>query len=203
MPGVCRQAAVACVLLGFIMNGFSQEHGSSAPEARKVAEQAYLFGYPLVLMELTRRSMTMEGSANFVNHFGHMPFFPDEHFRQVIRPNADTLYSTSWLDLSKEPVLLHVPDTHGRYYVMQIMDAWSETIATPGKHTTGTAEGWFAIVGPGWKGTLPAGMRAIVSPTNTVWLVGRTQTNGAADYDYVHAIQGGYQLALLSNSPQF
>src|SRR5262249_48589805 len=121
---------------------------------------------------------------------------------QVIRPNADTLYSTSWLDLSKEPVLLHVPDTHERYYVMQIMDAWSETIAAPGKRTTGTAEGWFAIVGPGWKGTLPAGMRAIASPTNTVWLLGRTQTNGTADYGYVHDIQGGYQLALLSHFPQ-
>jgi len=202
MVRICRLAAVLCVLLGFTANCCSQEQGPSAAEVRKVAEQAYLFGYPLVLMELTRRSMTMESSPNFVNHFGHLPFFPDEHFRQVIRPNSDTLYSTSWLDLSKEPVLLHVPDTHGRYYVMQVMDAWSETIAAPGKRTTGTAEGWFAIVGPGWKGTLPAGMRAIVSPTNTVWLLGRTQANGTADYDYVHAIQGGYQLALLSHYPQ-
>lgn len=180
----------------------AQQPQAAGPDLSKVAEQAYLFAYPLVLMELTRRNMTLDGSPDFVNHFSHAPIFPDERFRQVIRPNADTLYSISWLDLSQEPVLLHVPDTHDRYYVMQLMDAWSETIASPGKRTTGTAEGWFAIVGPGWKGSLPRGAHRIDSPTNTIWLLGRTQTNGAADYDHVHAIQSGYQLALLSHYPQ-
>src|SRR5215831_7433423 len=105
----------------------------SAAEARQIAQQVYAFGYPLVLMEMTRRAATLDGSPRFVNHFSHAPAFPDDRFRQVIRPNADTLYSTAWLDLSKEPVLLHVPDTKGRYYLFQIMDAWSETIAAPGK----------------------------------------------------------------------
>jgi len=202
MPDLRKQPAIWSLLLVLAMRGYAQEQGPSAAEVGKIAEQAYLFAYPLVVMDLTRRSMTMEGSANFVNHFGHAPFFPDEHFRQVVRPNADTLYSTSWLDLSKEPVLLHVPDSHQRYYVMQLMDAWSETFAAPGKRTTGTGEGWFAIVGPGWKGQLPPGVRRIDSTTTTVWLLGRTQTNGPGDYDYVHTIQGGYQLALLSNYPQ-
>ncbi len=197
-----RQAAIIGLLLVLVMRCVPQEPGLPAPEVRKIAEQAYLFGYPLVLMDLTRRSMTKDGSADFVNHFSHAPLFPDERFRQVIRPNADTLYSTSWLDLSQGPVLLHVPDTQGRYYVLQLMDAWSETISSPGKRTTGTGEGWFAIVGPGWKGELPSGARRIDSPTNAVWLLGRTQTNGTADYDTVHAIQRGYQLALLGRYPQ-
>lgn len=204
-PTTCLwQDVLVCLLFATLVTPrcFSQKPEPSAAELSQIAEQAYLFAYPLVLMDLTRRSMTMDGSADFVNHFGHAPFFPDEHFRQVIRPNADTLYSTCWLDLSQEPVLLHVPDTHGRYYVMQLMDAWSETISSPGKRTTGTAEGWFAIVGPGWKGKLPPGVRQIDSPTNEVWLLGRTQTNGTSDYDYVHSIQGGYQLALLSHYPQ-
>lgn len=196
-----RRQAAAWLLIVLGPTCLAQGTATSTAELRQIAEQAYIFAYPLVVMHFTRQNMTMEGSANFVNHFTHAPFFPDEHFRQVVRPNADTLYSTSWLDLAAEPVLLHVPDTHQRYYVMQLMDAWSETFAAPGKRTTGTKEGWFAIAGPGWNGNLPSGVRRIDAPTNIVWLLGRTQTNGASDYDSVHSIQGGYQLALLSHFP--
>jgi hypothetical protein len=189
---------LACMALCLAQSAFPQEAMPSDPEVRKIAEQAYLFAYPMVLMELTRRGMTLDGSPELINHFNHVPVFPDDRFRQVIRPNADTLYSGAWLDLSKEPILLHVPDTHGRYYLMQLMDAWTETISSPGKRTTGTGERWFAIVGPGWKGNLPAGVERITCPTNTAWLLGRTQTNGPSDYDFVHKIQGGYKLAPLS-----
>jgi hypothetical protein len=190
--------------MGAVTTGNAAQ-GQSAPsdveEARTIAGQAYTFAYPLVLMEMTRRANTQNGSPRFVNHFVHARAFPDERFRQVIRPNADTLYSSSWLDLSQEPMLLHVPDTKGRYYVMQFMDAWTETIASPGKRTTGTGERWFAIVGPGWKGKLPEDVQRIDCPTNTSWLIGRTQTNGPADYDFVHVIQEGYQLTTLSAYP--
>jgi hypothetical protein len=174
----------------------------TAAEARQIAQQAYTFAYPLVVMEMTRRAATLGGSARFVNHFSHAPAFPDDRFRQVIRPNADTLYSTAWLDLSKEPVLLHVPDTKGRYYLFQLMDAWTETIAVPGKRTTGTGEGWFAIAGPGWKGNLPAHVQRIDCPTNMAWLLGRTQTNSAHDYEFVHGLQQGYKLTPLSAYPE-
>lgn len=176
----------------------------SVDEAREIAQQAYTFAYPLVVMDVTRRATTQRGggSRSLANHFAHALVFPDDKFRQVIRPNADTLYSVSWLDLSKEPVLLHVPDTKGRYYLFQLMDAWSETIASPGKRTTGTGEGWFAIVGPGWPGKLPESAKRIDCPTNTAWLLGRTQTNSAADYDFVHAIQRGYKLVPLSAYPE-
>ena len=171
-------------------------------EARKIAGQAYTFAYPLVLAEMTRRANTQESSPRYINRFVHVLAFPDEQFRQVIRPNADTLYSSAWLDLSAEPMLLHVPDTKGRYYLMQFMDAWTETIASPGKRTTGTGEGWFAIVGPNWQGKLPANAQRIDCPTNISWLIGRTQTNGPSDYDFVHSIQQAYQLAPLSSYPQ-
>lgn len=167
-------------------------------EVRKIAQQAYLFAYPLVLMELTRRGATLDGSPDLINHFSHIPVFPDDRFRQVIRPNADTLYSGAWLDLTKEPILLHVPDTQGRYYLMQLMDAWTETISSPGKRTTGTSEKWFAIVGPGWQGSLPTGVERIDCLTNTAWLLGRTQTNGVSDYEFVHKIQSGFRLMPLS-----
>jgi hypothetical protein len=172
-------------------------------EIRIAAEKAYSFAYPLVLMELTRRNTLRYPAQGLseTNRFTHARQFPDDRFRQVIRPNADTLYSSAWLDLTGEPVLLHVQDTRDRYYLMQLMDAWTETVAVPGKRTTGTGDGWFAIVGPGWKGTLPAHVQRINCPTNIAWLLGRTQTNGVADYPVVHALQDGYTLMPLSRYP--
>jgi hypothetical protein len=137
-----------------------------------------------------------------VNEFFHQRAFPDEHARLVIRPNADTFYSTAWLDLSEEPVLLHVPDTQGRYYVMQLLDAWTETVALPGKRASGTTEGWFGLVGPGWHGKLPANVRRIDVPTMSAWLLGRTQVNGPGDYDAVHAIQSAFTLMPLHLYPK-
>jgi hypothetical protein len=171
---------------------------ATVQDSKTAARQAYLFAYPLVLMDATRTVALSRQPSNTLNHAAA---FPDDRFRAVVRPNADTLYSSSWLDLAAEPVLLHVPDTHGRYYLMQIMDAWTETIAAPGKRTTGTSEHWFAIVGPGWKGALPKGVQRIDCPTNWAWMIGRTQTNSAADYENVHAIQKGYQLMPLSAYP--
>ena len=164
-------------------------------EIRAIAEQGYLFAYPMLLMEFTRRN------AAQTNLFAHAPAVPEASAHAVIRPNADTLYSSAWLDLAREPLLLHVPDTRDRYYLMQFLDAWTETFSIPGKRTTGTNEGWFAIVGPGWKGTLPERARRIDSPTNMVWLLGRTQTNGPSDYPNVRAIQRGYNLMPLSLYP--
>ena len=182
----------------------AQQPPRSAQEIRDIAENAYTFAYPLVLMEFTRRNAVEHPGSlagGLTNQFTHAAAFPDSQFHQVIRPNADTLYSSSWLDLSKEPVLLRVPDTGGRYYLMHFLDAWTETFSVPGKRTTGTSEGWFAIVGPGWKGTLPSRVQRIDAPTNMVWLIGRTQTNNASDYENVHAIQKGYVLMPLSLYP--
>jgi hypothetical protein len=176
----------------------------TAAEIRSIAEKAYTFAYPMVLMEYTRRAASERGGLGGpagANQFAHAQAFPTAQFRQVIRPNADTLYSSAWLDLSKEPLILHVPDTHDRYYLMQFMDAWTETFAIPGKRTTGTGENIFAVVGPGWNGTLPQRAQRIDSPTNMVWLLGRTQTNGPGDYEYVHSIQRGYTLMPLSLYP--
>ncbi len=140
-------------VLTIILAAASLAAQPAAPqEIRKIAEEAYAFAYPIVLMEYTRRN-AMErpglGGAAEPNRFAHAPAFPEAGFRAVIRPNADTLYSSAWLDLSKEPVILHVSDTHDRYYLMQFMDAWTDTFSVPGKRTTGTGDKWFAITGPG------------------------------------------------------
>jgi hypothetical protein len=168
-------------------------HPASA-DIRDIAQHAYIYAYPLVLIEATRAGMP-------VNIFTHVPMFPRPDSRKIVRPNADTLYSTAWLDLSQEPILIHVPDSGGRFYLLQFMDAWTETFADPGKRTTGTAEAWFAIVGPNWSGKLPEHVTRYDAPTNIVWLLGRTQTNGPSDYDNVRAFQHGLRMMPLSEYP--
>jgi hypothetical protein len=168
--------------------------------------EAYVYLYPLVTMDVTRRLMTnvppdkMPGFGP-ANSFHHMRVFPDADFKAVVRPNFDTLYSSAWLDLTREPLILTVPDTQGRYYLLPMLDMYTDVFASPGARTSGTAAGTFAIVPAGWSGQFPAGVQRIDAPTPYVWIIGRTQTNGPADYEFVHGIQNGYQLTPLSRWP--
>lgn len=157
-----------------------------------LALDAYVYGFPLVLMDITKR--TGLGSVTQMNRFYNQRMLSTPGFTQVVRPNVDTLYSSAWLDLSKGPLLLHVPNTNDRYYVLPLLDAWSNVFASIGARTTGTKEGLFAIVGPGWKGRFPRNISKIYAPTNAVWIVGRTQTNSPEDYPLVHVIQDNYTL---------
>ena len=171
-------------------------------KALEAGVEAVVYGLPLVIMDITRAKTTnvtgVESFAAPLNQFANVREFPDASFKDVVRANVDTLYSSAFLDLSKEPMVMSVPDTNGRYYLMPMLDAWTNIIGSPGKRTTGTKAGSFAITGPGWTGTLPAGISEIKSPTNMVWIIGRTQTNGPEDYAAVHAIQGGFKLVPLS-----
>lgn len=162
-----------------------------------------IYGIPLLMMDLTSKRMTDVADAKSIsapmNQFAHAPRVPDASFHDVVRANVDTLYSSAFLDLSVEPLVLSVPDTHGRYYLLPVMDAWTNVIATPGARTTGTAGCEFLISGPGWKGVPPTGMEEIRSPTRMAWILGRIRTNGAEDYPCVHEIQAGLQLTPLSS----
>jgi len=174
----------------------SQRQPVSALEAEAIATLGYIYGYPLVLMNATRAAMTKVAP---LNQFDHKRAFPDDTFRDVVRPNVDTLYSIAWVDLAREPIVLAVPDLGRRYYTMQIMDAWTNVIAAPGTRTTGNGKAAFAIMGPGWRGEVPTSVDRIKAPTNMVWIVGRTYTAGAPDYEAVHAIQQQYQLVPLGS----
>jgi Uncharacterized conserved protein len=179
---------------------FSQDTGKLTDLAR----QAYVFGYPLLLMDATMQEMTAPATPDgegVVNRFFHVRAFPDYTFTDVVSPNADTLYSMAWLDLTNTPVVLDLPDTGGRYYVMQFLDAWTNDFASLGSRTTGNAAGSFLIAGPGWDGDIPRGMTLVEAPTNMVWILGRTQTNGKDDYAAVHVIQDKYIARPLMKVP--
>jgi hypothetical protein len=170
--------------------------------ALQIGVEAVVYGLPLVMMDLTMRNATNvaapHGMAAPVNQFANPPVFPNAAFKQVVRANVDTLYSSAFLDLTREPMVLSVPDTHGRYYLLPTFDAWTNVFASPGTRTTGNVARDFVIVGPDWKGALPAGLQPLRSPTNLVWILGRTQTNGPDDYAAVHTVQQGYKLVPLS-----
>jgi hypothetical protein len=171
------------------------EQPPSNQAMKALSAEVFTYAYPLVLMDVTRELMSVRTPPNT---FSHKRTFPDAGFTEVVTPNADTLYSSAWLDLSREPVVLSVPDTRGRYYLMPMMDAWTNVFASPGKRTTGTQRGNFVITGPGWDGPLPKGMKQIKSPTTMVWLIGRTQANGKKDFPAVHRLQDQYRLTPLS-----
>jgi hypothetical protein len=164
--------------------------------------RAVIYGLPLVLLDITMKQATNvvhpSGFKAPVNQFAHVRAFPSADFKAVVRANVDTLYSSAFLDLSREPVVLSVPDTHGHYYLMPMIDAWSNVFASPGTRTTGSGAHSFVITGPGWTGPLPAALQHIAAPTNDVWILGRTQANGPADLAAVHALQDQYSLVPLS-----
>jgi hypothetical protein len=175
----------------------------SVQEAHDIAIDAYVYFYPLVTMDVTRKQLTNVAAAPGVfggpmNMFINIQAFPPADFRGVVRPNFDTLYSNLYLDLTKEPVIVSAPDTNGRYYLLPMMDMWSDVFASPGSRTTGTQAGNFLITPPDWNGTVPAGLTRIEAPTPYVWIIGRTKTDGPADYEAVHKIQAGYKVTPLS-----
>jgi hypothetical protein len=161
-----------------------------------LALYAYIYGYPLVITETTKKIMLANGVQ--INKFFNERFFPNSQYSTIVRPNVDTLYSMAWLNLSKEPIVLSVPDTHNKYYLMELLDSWTNVYASIGARTTGTAAGSYAITGPQWNGLLPEGLIRIEAPNNNTWVIGRTQTNGPKDYPVVHAIQDNYTLIPLS-----
>ncbi|MET0940407.1 MAG: DUF1254 domain-containing protein [Mesorhizobium sp.] len=181
-------------------------------EAHAIGVDAYTYFYPLITMDITRQQLTnAEAKPGSIdgppNRFANIPEFPTADMKVVVRPNFDTLYSSGWLDLTKEPVVISAPDTQGRYYLLPMLDMWTDVFASPGWRTTGTAAANFLIAPPGWRPDLrdkfdefklPEGTQRIDAPTPYVWVIGRTKTDGPPDYDAVHKVQDGYKITLLS-----
>lgn len=130
--------------------------------------------------------------------FVNVPVDLPVDFKGGVHSNVDTLYSIAWLDLTQEPLVIAAPDTVGRFYLLPVLDMWSNMFASPGWRTTGKRTGAFLVTPPGWTGTVPAGLHQLPAPASFVWIIGKTRSNGASDYAAVHKIQAGYTVTPLS-----
>lgn len=205
-PRITIGIVAAALMAGstFIFPGSGSAAAISEQEANAIGVDAYLYFYPLISMDLTRKQSTnIEPGKEFakgpMNMFVNIPEYPPADLKVVVRVNFDTLYSVAWLDMTKGPVIVSAPDTGGRYYLLPMLDMWTDVFASPGWRTTGTKPMNFAVVPHGWKGKLPSGVERIDTPTPYVWVIGRTKTDGPPDYDAVHKIQAGYKVTLLSD----
>jgi hypothetical protein len=200
-----KRAAFGLVSLAWVASlGPASAQRVTEQEAYAIAKDAYVYAYPLMLTQATVRKLgnfaqAVDGDAyGPPNQFHHARHFPNADDRIVIRTNVDTLYSAAVLDLKAEPMVLSVPAAD-RYFMLPMLSLWTDVFAVPGTRTTGrNLAREFLVVGPQWRGTAPAGLEVIRSPTRYVWIIGRTQTNGVADYPNVHKVQDAMKLRPLS-----
>lgn len=160
------------------------------PPLARAASAAYLFGLPL-LESARSRSATLAAAGIAQNEFHHDRQLATADFRSVTTPNNDTLYSRVWLDLSKGPVTLSIPDMEDRYFCVPFLDIYSNHFAILGTRTTGGKGGVYTIVGPDMPG---AGPDVIRSPTPQAWLIARLLVDGPDDLPAVHALQDRFRV---------
>ena len=171
-----------------------------------VGAYAYAYFYPRLIYNAWETAIVQHGisasssSGIPINTLYTSPTLasPSQSNVQESIGNRDTLYTIGWLDLSKGPQILHVPDMAGRYYTVQLMDPWGTDFAYVGRRTMGTQAGNYLISEPGWQGKLPDGMRQIVSPDNTVFLIGRTLVKSDSDLATAYGLAKQIQLTPLS-----
>lgn len=192
-------ASVAICLMG---SSASAQGKLSPEEAKKIAIDAYVYGYSLITTEVTRVQMSNVPKVGELtgpmNTFVNVKRYPPADYRGVSAPNADTLYSLAWLDL-KEPVVFSHPDMGDRYFLFPMVNLWMTIFDSPGARTTGGKAANFLITGPGWKGKVPAGMKHILSATRYMVILGRTYADGTEkDYEAVNALQAQYKITPLS-----
>jgi hypothetical protein len=194
---------VTAFLLALVAAPAWAEEKLSAAGAKAIAQEGYVFGLPLIYTTLQADVLTAvpkpEGGRAPFNQFDHHREFPSAKNNKIVGKNVDTLYSFANLDVTNEPVVLVVPPMEGkRWWIMQLLDTWNDLPAAPGSRTHGDKGGAFAITGPNFKGTLPAGLEEVRCDTGICTLGGRTYTAEPDDYATVHRIQDGYQLIPLS-----
>jgi len=206
MKSIERAAAALCLAAMALLplSASAEEGGWLGPaEAIKIATEAYVYGYPLVTFDMARKQQTNVATPDAehapMGQMIRMRTYPAVDNHCCAAPNADTLYTEAWLDVSKEPGILSIPDMGDRYYIAPMLDGWSEVIKVAGTYTTGGKAQTYAITGPGWKGTLPKGVTEVKSPTGMVWMLGRIYSTGTPeDYKAVHALQDQFNVVPLS-----
>jgi hypothetical protein len=175
--------------------------GAEITEQVKFAAEAYVYGYPLVynMQEIAKFPIgtSLLGKSVPYNTFGCAQELLDPGAK-FVSPNNDTLYLIAICDVRREPLVLKVPDTHDRYYVLQLVDAWSNNFAYIGRRATGTVEQVFVLVHGDPVSNTFDGMRVVHAPTGIFAIVGRVAVNGKDDLPKVHSLQDQFGLTSLS-----
>jgi len=211
-----RLLAILVLMVGLgTAAGTGTARAITQDEADAIATETYVYFYSMVTMDITHKQQTnMQVSSTTYggppNWFSNVRAYPAADDKAVVRPNFDTLYSTAWLDLTEESVVISVPSTDGRYYLLPMLDMWTNIFASPGWRTTGTEAQTLLITPPGWRAdenaaktaNLPEDTQHIGAPTPHVWVIGRIKTDGPTDYDAVHKIQDGLKISPLSKFGQ-
>lgn len=199
--------AAAASLAFTVLNGMPLPANAQAvtpEEARQIAEDAYIYGYSLITTEVTRVQMSnvpkVEGLTAPTGQFINIPRYPPADYRGVSAPNADTLYSLGWLDLTEPQVFSH-PDMGNRYYLFEVTDLWmSDSESSPSRRTADGKAANYLFTGPGWKGEVPAGMKQFPMATRYMVILGRTYADGTEqDYKAVNELQAQYKITPLSS----
>lgn len=171
--------------------------------ARHVGTLAYLWGWPMVDMTRQMHNETHlvapgQKIAAPVNHFYRYEHRMTPATASELRaPNNDTLYFGGWFDLTAEPVILQVPASNGRYHMLALTDFFNE-VTHLSRRTHGTQARVFAMLGPGWKGTLPPDVVPVPMATHQVWILGRMAVASEADEPAALALVRRYWAAPLS-----
>ncbi len=165
--------------------------------------EAYAYGFPLVMMDVTRAVTTATPTAGQyaapINQFARMRTYVDPDFKNVVRISRSSLWSFGFVDLKEQPIVFTQPDTKGRYVVTQLLNMWTDDFASIGSRTTGTGAGNFLIAGPGWAGTAPADVKATFrSPTRFAWVLTQMACGSPDEYAAINALQDGLALTPLS-----
>lgn len=185
MKAACNFSLLAAALIyasGLVTTTAQATEQINEREAHAIGVDAYIYFYPLLSMDITRKQFTniaagKELGKGPMNMVVNVPAYPPADFKGVVRSNFDTLYSIAWLDLTKEPLIVSAPDTDGRYYLLPMLDMWTDVFASPGSRTTGTKAGDFLVTAPGWTGTVPEGADAHRG-TNSLCLDHRPNQDG-------------------------
>jgi hypothetical protein len=175
----------------------------SSEQAHNIGVDAYIYLYPLLSVDITRKQSTnIEAGKEFakgpMNTFVSVPAYPPADLKLVVRVNFDTLYSVAWLDLTRDAQVISAPDTNGRFYLLPMLDMWSDVFASTGWRTTGTKASTFLLTPAGWAGDVPQGITRIPAPTPYVWIIGRIKTDGPEDYAAVNKLQAELKVTPLS-----
>jgi len=166
-----------------------------------------IYFWPRMLLSLYKRAVLAKGFGDGPIPLNTLQTEPQTLFADPLHPpasasslatkgvNHDTLVTAGWLDLSKGPLVLHVPDMNGRYYSVQFTDPSKNTVfAYVGKRTTGTQAGDYLITGPDWKGAVPERTKQISSPNNAVLVLGRVLVESDVDLSTAYALSKQIQL---------